>query len=122
MADSIDRLFRAVLAAKDAKPSSSRTARLVHSGRAKIAKKVAEEAAEVIIEAMDDHHDNVVRESADLVYNLAVLWAAVGVKPAEVWKEMHRREQLYGIAEKLSKRPAKARRKRPAAAALRKRG
>lgn len=121
MADSIDRLFRAVQAAQTAKPSSSRTARLVHSGRAKIAKKVAEEAAEVIIEAMDDHHDNVVRESADLVYNLTVLWAAVGVKPDEVWKEMQRREKLYGIAEKLSKRPAKARRKGPAAA-VRKRG
>lgn len=122
MADSIDRLFRAVQAAQDAKPSSSRTARLVHSDRAKIAKKVAEEATEVIIEAMDDHHDNVVRESADLVYNLTVLWAAVGVTPSEVWKEMHRREQLYGIAEKLAKRPPKARRKRVPAAALRKRG
>jgi phosphoribosyl-ATP pyrophosphohydrolase len=126
MADSIDRLFRAVVAEADARPASSRTARLLRSGRAKIAKKLAEEAAEVIIEAMDDHHDNVVRESADLVYNLTVLWASVGVEPAEVWKEMHRRERLYGIAEKLAKRAAKrapkARRKRVAPEAVRKRG
>ena len=43
------------------------------------------------------------RESADLLYNLVVLWAAAGVRPAEVWKEMNRREQLFGIAEKLLK-------------------
>ncbi|NVO14959.1 MAG: phosphoribosyl-ATP diphosphatase [Rhodoplanes sp.] len=125
MADSIDRLFRAVMAEAEARPASSRTARLLRSSRAKIAKKLVEEAAEVIIEAMDEHHDNVVRESADLVYNLTVLWASVGVKPVEVWKEMQRRERLYGIAEKLAKRAPKrapkARRKRPAAQA-RKRG
>ncbi|EJW11951.1 Phosphoribosyl-ATP pyrophosphatase [Rhodovulum sp. PH10] len=103
MADSIDRLHKAVLATRDADPTGSRTARLLRSGRGKIAKKVAEEAAEVVIEAMTDHHDNIVRESADLVYNLTVLWASVGVKPAEVWAEMERRERLYGIAEKLAK-------------------
>lgn len=112
MGDSIDRLYQAVMAAKDTGRGTSRTARLLHSGRAKVAKKLAEEAAEVVIEAMADHHDNLVRESADLVYNLAVLWVATGVRPAEVWKEMERRERLYGIAEKLAKRElAKTRRK-----------
>jgi hypothetical protein len=38
-----------------------------------------------------------------------VLWAAFGIRPADVWKEMGRREQLFGIAEKLLKHqmPAK---------------
>ena len=44
-----------------------------------------------------------VRESADLLYNLTVLWAAAGVKPEDVWREMNRREHLLGIAEKLPK-------------------
>ena len=44
-----------------------------------------------------------VRESADLLYNLVVLWAAAGVKPNDVWKEMARRERLLGLAEKLPK-------------------
>jgi phosphoribosyl-ATP pyrophosphohydrolase len=48
-----------------------------------------------------------VRESADLLYNLAVLWAALGVRPADVWREMERRENLLGIAEKLPKSPLK---------------
>jgi phosphoribosyl-ATP pyrophosphohydrolase len=103
MADSVDRLHAAVLAARDADPASSRTARLLRSGRSKIAKKLAEEAVEVIIDSMHHRPDAVVRESADLLYNLVVLWVASGVRPAEVWKEMARRERLLGIAEKVPK-------------------
>ncbi|MEZ5788878.1 MAG: phosphoribosyl-ATP diphosphatase [Xanthobacteraceae bacterium] len=115
MSDSIDRLYEAVLEAENADPSSSRTARLLRAGRGKIAKKVAEEAAEVVIEAINGHRDSVIRESADLLYNLAVLWASVDVEPKAVWKEMQRRERLFGIAEKLAKQRSavKARRKIP---------
>ena len=103
MADSIDRLYRAVLSAKDADPAVSRTARLLRAGRDKMAKKLGEEAFEVVIDALHGNHDAVVRESADLLYNLVVVWAASGVRPTEVWKEMERRERLFGIAEKLLK-------------------
>ncbi len=103
MADSVTRLYSAVLAARGADPAKSRTARLMRSGRAKMAKKVAEEAVEVVIDAMNGQPEAVVRESADLLYNLVVLWAHAGVKPEEVWAEMKRREQLFGIAEKLPK-------------------
>ena len=104
MTDSIDRLFDAVLAAKGSDPVISRTARLLRAGRGKIAKKLAEEAVEVVIDAMHGDRDAIVRESADLLYNLVVVWVASGVRPADVWMEMDRREQLFGIAEKLLKR------------------
>jgi phosphoribosyl-ATP pyrophosphohydrolase len=103
MSDSVERLYKAVLAARTADPASSRTARLLRAGRTKMAKKLAEEAVEVVIDAMHGHSDAVVRESADLIYNLVVLWVAAGVHPAEVWREMQRRERLLGIAEKLPK-------------------
>jgi phosphoribosyl-ATP pyrophosphohydrolase len=103
MADSLDRLFVAVLAAKHADPGTSRTARLMRSGRAKMAKKLAEEAIEVIIDAMHGGRDAVIRESADLLYHLVVLWGSSGVNPKDVWDEMDRRERLLGIAEKLPK-------------------
>jgi phosphoribosyl-ATP pyrophosphohydrolase len=103
MSDSLDRLHAAVLAARDADPASSRTARLLKSGRSKIAKKLAEEAVEVVIDSMHHRSDAVVRESADLLYNLVVLWVAAGIRPNDVWKEMARRERLLGIAEKLPK-------------------
>jgi phosphoribosyl-ATP pyrophosphohydrolase len=106
MTDSLDRLHTAVLALRNADPASSRTARLLRSDRGKIAKKLAEEAVEVVIDAIDGQKDAVVRESADLLYNLVVLWVAVGVRPQDVWKEMARRERLLGIAEKLPKETA----------------
>src|SRR5581483_11715346 len=86
-----------------ADPAISRTSKLLRSGRAKMAKKLAEEAVEVVIDAMNGHNDAVVRESADLIYNLVVLWVSAGLRPQDIWDEMNRRERLLGIAEKLPK-------------------
>jgi phosphoribosyl-ATP pyrophosphohydrolase len=108
MADSLERLYQAVLAAKELDPATSRTARLFQRGPAKMAKKLAEEAIEVVIDAVNGNREAVVRESADLLYNLTVLWASAGVQPDDVWAEMKRREVLLGIAEKLPKSRVKA--------------
>ena len=104
MSDSLARLYDAVLAAQTADPAKSRTAKLLRDGRAKMAKKLAEEAVEVVIDAMAGQPEAVVRESADLLYNLVVLWAHAGVRPEDVWSEMRRRELMFGIAEKLPKK------------------
>ena len=119
MSDSLERLFLAVLAAKDLDPAVSRTARLYQRGTAKMAKKMAEEAIEVAIDAVNGDTEAVVRESADLLYNLTVLWAGAGVQPADVWREMERREHLLGIAEKLPKSPVKLPKTAPPHAARR---
>ena len=108
MSDSLERLYQAVIAARDLDPATSRTARLFQRGPSKMAKKLAEEAIEVVIDAVNGNAPAVVRESADLLYNLTVLWAAAGVKPEDVWREMERREDLLGIAEKLPKSALKA--------------
>jgi phosphoribosyl-ATP pyrophosphohydrolase len=97
-----------VLAAKDADPATSRTAKLLRAGRGKMAKKLAEEAVEVVIDAMHGQTEAVIKESADLIYNLVVLWVAAGIHPKDVWAEMNRRERMFGIAEKLPKRGAQA--------------
>ena len=115
MSDSLERLYLAVQAAQHLDPEVSRTARLLGRGPAKAAKKMAEEAIEVVLDAVGGDAEAVVRESADLFYNLAVLWVAVGVKPQDVWAEMERRESLLGIAEKLPKAATPALR-RPLAA------
>src|SRR5277367_3641806 len=107
MNDSLERLYAAVLAAKDLDPATSRTARLFQRGPSKMAKKLAEEAIEVVIDAVNGDAQAVVRESADLLYNLTVLWASAGVRPDDVWHEMERREHMLGIAEKLPKSAAK---------------
>src|SRR6201987_278879 len=105
MGDSLERLYQAVLAAREHDPATSRTARLFQRGPAKMAKKLAEEAIEVVIDAVNGNGEAVVRESADLLYNLTVLWAAAGVRPEDVWHEMERREGLLGLAAEKANNP-----------------
>jgi phosphoribosyl-ATP pyrophosphohydrolase len=106
MTDSVERLYAAVLAAQSRDPAFSRTAKLMQEGMAKMAKKLAEEAVEVGLDAVQGDRQRVIEESADLMYNLVVLWAEAGITPDNVWSEMDRRERLYGIAEKLPKQGA----------------
>jgi phosphoribosyl-ATP pyrophosphohydrolase len=105
MSDSIRKLYDGVRAASERDPGGSRTARLLQAGPRKIAKKVVEEAAEVALESAVGQRQEVIRESADLLYHLVVLWFEAGVQPKDVWAEMDRREKMYGIAEKISKSP-----------------
>jgi phosphoribosyl-ATP pyrophosphohydrolase len=58
-----------------------RTARLLSCGRSKIAQKLIEEAGEIALEAVRHRSRAVVRESADLVYHLVVLWHECGITP-----------------------------------------
>lgn len=106
MSDSITRLYDKLLEAKDQDPARSRTAKLWRDGLPKIAKKMAEEGVEVAIEAVCRNREATIRESADLVYNLLMVWAAADIRPEDVWAEMERRERMLGIAEKLPKIPA----------------
>jgi phosphoribosyl-ATP pyrophosphohydrolase len=106
MGDSLERLYGQVVAAKTADPATSRTAKLLRAGQPKMAKKLVEEAIEVVIDVMNGGREAVTRESADLLYNLVVLWVAAGVRPQDVWDEMSRRERLFGLAEKLPKKLA----------------
>jgi phosphoribosyl-ATP pyrophosphohydrolase len=103
MPDSIDRLYAAVLNVRDEDPTRSRTAKLFQNGIEKMAKKLGEEAIEVGIGALQGRSQEVIEESADVMYQLCVIWAEMGITPNDIRAEMDRREKLYGIAEKLPK-------------------
>ena len=103
MSDSLQRLYDAVLAARDRDPSLSRTSKLFRDGVQKMAKKLVEEAIEVGLDAVQMNRDAVILESVDVLYHLAVVWAECGVSVQDVMGEIDRRERLYGIAEKLPK-------------------
>lgn len=77
-------------------PDGSYTTRLFVKGPKVIAKKLGEEAAEAIIEAVDGQRDRFVYESADLVYHLLVLLEAMGCSLADLEQELalrHRNEE-----------------------------
>jgi phosphoribosyl-ATP pyrophosphohydrolase/phosphoribosyl-AMP cyclohydrolase len=84
-------LRETIAARRDAPPESSYTAKLLHDGVDRIAKKVGEEATEVVIAAKNADRDELRRETADLVYHLAVLLADRGVDFDEVGQELLRR-------------------------------
>ena len=75
------------------RPEGSYTVRLFDGGVDRIAKKVGEEAAEVIIAAKNNDAAELCRESADLLYHLLVLWEQAGVTPAAVGEELKRRRR-----------------------------
>ena len=99
-AEILERLFALIESRKGGDPAASYTAKLLADGKGRAAKKLGEEATETVIAAMAGTPSELVRESADLLYHLLVLWAAAGVEPNEVWAELARREGTSGHAEK----------------------
>ncbi len=96
-ASMIDRLYEVVLHRKGAAPDISYTASLFARGRVRIAQKLGEEALETALATLTESSEHVVHESADLLYHLTVLWAAIGVKPTDVWRELERRFGTSGL-------------------------
>ena len=103
-AEVLEQLFRTIESRKGGDPGASYTAKLLAEGKARIAKKLGEEATETVIAAAAGTPAEVTRESADLLYHLLVLWAAAGVAPADVWAELARREGTSGLAEKAARK------------------
>ncbi|HEY4136723.1 MAG TPA: phosphoribosyl-ATP diphosphatase [Alphaproteobacteria bacterium] len=102
----LDGLYAVIKSRRGADPARSHTARMFLRGPAKIAQKFGEEAVEAVIEGALKESKALVLESADVLYHLLVLWAACGVKPDQVWKELKRREVRSGIAEKAARKLA----------------
>ena len=100
LGEALERLWRVIESRRGADPDTSYTARLLARGNAKIAQKLGEEAVEAVIEGVRGDRAALIGESADLFYHLLVLWAALGVSPADVAGELRRREGTSGIAEK----------------------
>lgn len=101
--DVLNRLAATIEARKGADPTSSWTAKLLSKGAEKCAQKVGEEAVETAIAAAAGKRDEVASESADLLYHLLVLWAAMDVSPDEVYAKLAEREGTSGIEEKASR-------------------
>lgn len=104
-ADVLQHIGDTLEARKESSPSSSYVASLFHKGEDAILKKVAEEAAEVLMASKDKDRLHLVREVADLWFHSMVLLAHHGLRPEDVLVELKRREGISGLDEKASRNP-----------------
>ena len=100
MADyNLEKLFDDLLKKKKFDKENSYTSTLL-TNKNLLAKKIGEESIEVILEYLDDNKNKIIKESADLLYHLCVMWISADIKPYDVWNELHRRKGISGLEEK----------------------
>ncbi len=87
----IDELYSVVIDRIENPKEGSYTNYLLEKGVDKIAKKVGEEACEVVIASKNDNKTETVAEISDLLYHLIVLMVQQGIKPDDIYEELKKR-------------------------------
>ena len=95
----LQRLETTLVSRKGADPSTSYTAKLFAKGPDSILNKIGEESSELI-----GVPENIVYESADLIYHAMALLTFYDLSIEDVLQELHRREGTSGIVEKNSRK------------------
>lgn len=99
----IDRLAATIESRRGGDTSTSYTAQLL-GDLDRAAKKLGEEAVEVVIAAAQGDREGVTAESADLIYHWLVVIAAAGVSLEEVAEKLEAREGTSGLTEKAGRK------------------
>ncbi len=102
--DTLERLAATIETRRGADPAASWSARLL-ADRPLAAKKLAEEAVELALAAVQGDKAAIAAEGADVIYHWLALMAAAGVSLDEVAAALEAREGRSGVAEKAA-RPA----------------
>ena len=95
----LEKLFNDLSKKKTGDKNISYTSSLL-SQKNFLAKKINEESTEVILEFLNNKKNNVIKESADLIYHVLVVWVSLGIVPDEIWNELSSRKIKSGIEEK----------------------
>ncbi|MCQ8184078.1 phosphoribosyl-ATP diphosphatase [Parvularcula sp. BGMRC 0090] len=102
--EALDVLTARIHARRGDDPETSYTAKLLSQGREKAAKKLGEEGVEAAIAGAKGDRAELIAESADVLYHLAVLLEANGTSLNAVAAELDRRAGVSGIEEKASRK------------------
>ncbi len=89
----IQALFEIIEERKNNPSEKSYTASLFQEGLPKIAQKVGEESAEVIVAALAQADQRLIEEIADLAFHTLVLLSARGLTPEDIMRELEKRRQ-----------------------------
>ena len=95
----IEELFNILTQRKKSSEKKSYTSHLIKNPEL-LAKKIGEESSELIIDFIKNNKEGAIKESADLLYHLCVMWISADTLPSDVWNELHRRKGKSGIQEK----------------------
>jgi phosphoribosyl-ATP pyrophosphohydrolase/phosphoribosyl-AMP cyclohydrolase len=87
----LDRLMSVLRDRREKRPEGSYSAKLFSGGRGRIAKKIGEEATEVVIAALSETRERMISEIADLVFHVTVLMADEGIDWSEIEGELEKR-------------------------------
>jgi phosphoribosyl-ATP pyrophosphohydrolase len=96
-------LERIVAERAKAAPDESWTAKLLAAGPERAAKKLGEEAVEAVIAAVTGNREELIAESADLLYHLLVVLKARDVALQDVLSQLEVRTAKSGLAEKAAR-------------------
>ncbi len=96
----MENLYKLLLSRKELLPENSYTAELFKKGINSILKKIGEEASETIIAMKDEKTDEIIYESADLIFHLIVALAYFEIPPSAIESELKRRSKFSGKFEK----------------------
>lgn len=99
----LDSVYRIILERKSNPTESSYTASLMKKGLDAVLKKVGEEATELVIAGKGGSREEIVYETADLLFHTLVLLGYHDIQPEEIYLELRRRFGISGIAEKNSR-------------------
>ena len=97
--DTLARLAAVIEQRRAGDPDKSYVARLFHKGTDAILKKVGEEATETVMAGKDGDPQKIVYEVADLWFHSMIALSHFGLSPADVVRELERREGLSGLEE-----------------------
>ena len=89
----LHQLEQILAARKDADPASSYTASLYARGTKRISQKVGEEGVEVALAATSGDKEELVCESADLIYHLIVLLQDQGLSLSDITAKLQQRQK-----------------------------
>ena len=103
----LQRLEREIAARKGGDPAASYVASLFARGQDAILKKVGEEATEAVLASKSGAATQVVHETADLWFHCLVMLSWHGLTAGDVLRELERREDVSGHAEKAGRGTAK---------------
>jgi len=84
----IYKLFSIIEDRKKSYNEKSYTSYLFQKGREVIAKKVGEEAMEVIIAYLNEDSEEIIKETSDLVYHLLILLSSSCIEPQKIFEEL----------------------------------